>query len=146
MRQTKRGQPEEIFIVHHIVERKAGVGARCWEDLEESAVAAVGGIVVPTAEGIADTEPGIKNVDDGLPACFANEGSGALREKAPASVLDGAPKKDIELAVILRAKNVRVIDAVGADANVVVVGGAQRIGAIVGFENRSAFVYVTKAE
>ena len=55
-------------------------------------MAAVGGVVIAAAEGVARAKKGVEDVDDRLPTRFADEGTGSLRENAPTAVLQSAPK------------------------------------------------------
>ena len=146
MRQPEHGRREKVLVVHHIVERKAGVRTRRGQDLEERAVTAVSGIGIAAAIRIAYAEPRIEKVGNRLPASFGNKGSRTLCENSPTPVLNRAPDEEIELAVILRVEHVDVVRAVGADSDVVVIGGAEWRCTTVGFEHRATFVYIPKAE
>jgi len=73
-------------------------------------------------------------VNDRLPTGFDNGGAGALCEENPNCRFEELPKRERRTRVILRAEDVNVIGAVSADANVIVVCGAKRGTAIVGFE------------
>src|SRR5689334_7544000 len=146
MRQPKHGRREKILIVHHIVERKAGVGTRCGKDLKEGTVAAVGGIGIATAVGIAEAEPWIEEVSSGLPAGFGDEGSRTLVKNTPTAILNGSPEQEVELAVILRVEDMDVVGTISPDADVVMIGGSEGRRAIVGFKDRAAFIYVAEAE
>src|SRR4029434_5393540 len=96
--------------------------------------------------GIPDAKPGIEKVNFRLPASFGHEGSRMLGQNTPAAILYGAPDEEIELAVILRVEDLNVVRAVSADADVVLIGGANWCRAIVGFEHRAALVHVAEAE
>src|SRR5215468_186513 len=146
MRQPKHGRGEEILVVHHIVERKTSVGTRRGKDLEKRAVPGVGRIRIAAAVGIPQAEPRIDEANPGLPAGFAGKGRGALRQNAPTAVLHCAPQQEVEFAVILRVEDMRVVRAVGADANRIMVRRTARRGAIVGLKHRAAFVYIAEAK
>src|SRR5262249_13728697 len=52
MRQPEHRRREKILVVHHIVERKAGVRTRCGKNLKKGAMAAIDRIGVATAIAI----------------------------------------------------------------------------------------------
>src|SRR5712691_6349543 len=141
MRQAEHRRTVEIFIVHHVVERKSVIGARRGQDLEECAVNIVVGIGIAAAKGIAGAEPGIDQAHLRLPAGFTNKRSGALRYHAPAAALQSSPKLEVELARAIRAENMGIVGAVRGDADVEIVGGPGSDSPIVGLEDRPAFTH-----
>ncbi len=75
------------MAIHQIVKREAGVPARRGQHLKESAVIAVGWIVVSRAAEIAEAQPWLEFRRGRLPSGFKRECAGAMIEHAPASIL-----------------------------------------------------------
>src|SRR5271166_3682885 len=75
--QVERAVP--VLVIHHVVERKTCILAWRGQHLEESAVMPVMGVPVAAPVRIARADPGLQDLDSGLPSSLADERSGTLR-------------------------------------------------------------------
>src|SRR5215469_18958809 len=67
-----------VGVIHHVIERKAGIGAGGGQDLEKCTVGSIFRIVIAAAVGIPQADPWVKDFHGWLPSGFSNKGIGAL--------------------------------------------------------------------
>src|SRR5215469_3222640 len=135
-----------VGVIHHVIERKAGIGAGGGQDLEKCTVGAVFRIVIPAAVGIPEANPGLEGFHGRLPSRFSNKGIGALGQCSPGTALEGAPNDDIEIASRLGFKDLGIVCAIGSNFDLAMVGGAYSSGAVVGLQDVIAVVDVSDRE
>lgn len=136
---------ELVAAVHQIVERELRVDARRRQDLKERAVLVVGGVVVAGAAEPACSQPGGAPEGGELIAHFRCCCRCAVALESPVAVLERAPAEEIECA---GADGYRRDDvcAVGSDADVSVIGLAEREGAVVGLRQAGSPVVIAEGE
>src|SRR6267143_1972894 len=136
----------KVLVVHHVVEREAGIGAGCWQNLKECSVVIAGGIRITATERVAGAEPRIEHANDRLPAEFANKSASTVDLRSPTAILQRSPQQKIELAVRVRMIDMDVVGTVGADADLILVGGTQRKRTVIRFQDRSSLIHITQRE
>src|ERR1700722_13332929 len=136
----------KVFIIHHVVKRKARVLARRGQALQEGSMARVIGILVAAPVGIARAQPGLQNFDRRLPSSLADECAGMLRETAPGAGLHRAPNEKIELACIRGVEDVSVVRTPRRNLNLTQVSGSERRRTIVGLKHERAMINVSEGE
>ena len=136
---------ELIVGVLHVIEGEAGIDARGGEDLEEGVVLGVGGVVVAGGVKKAAAEPGFRGGFCEAVSGFDGDGSGVLVEVTPLAVLEDSPKEKVEGAG-LGWDGGDDVCTVGADADVLVVEGADGGGAVVGFSEAGAAIVIADAK
>src|SRR5580704_10847612 len=136
----------KVFVIHHVVKRKARVLAGCGQNLEESSVGGVLGIAIAASIRIAGAKPGLQVFHRGLPAEFADESACALREVTPSAALENAPNQEIELTVVRAVDNLHVVPAIRTQPDLVYVRCPNWRRTIVGLQDRSTVIHVAQAE
>ena len=136
---------EAVGRVHGVVEGQAGVDARGGQDLEEGVVLGVGGIVVAGGAPPSAAEPWLGGNAGEAVAAFEGSSAGALGQRAPVAVLQRTPEDKVECAGTGGLGGDEVA-AIRAEADVLVVGGADGEGTVVGLGDAGAAIVIADAE
>src|SRR5690242_15764229 len=83
---------EDVFVVHHVEEREAGVWPRCREQLEERAVSVAGCRVATGTPCVAAANPWLQGREFRLESGFSIYSARTLFLQTPAAGLAGAPE------------------------------------------------------
>src|SRR6266404_280736 len=136
----------KVLVVHHVVEREAGIGAGRWQNLKECSVAIAGGIRITATKRVAGAEPRIEHADDRLPTEFADKSASTVDLHSPTAILQRSPQQEIELTVRVRMKDMDVVATVGADADLILVRGTERKRPVIRFQDGPSLIHITQRE